>query len=416
MAVEATPPGGTRTHSATAAIRQASQVTGARFSYLLATAKVESNLNPNAAAKTSSAGGLFQFIDRTWLGTLKEAGPFLGYDRYADAITRTDDGRYVVNDPAMRGEIMALRQDATANALMAGVFTNSNAKQLTNNLGRAPTDGELYVAHFMGASGASRLIGMAESNPSGKAADAFPAAARANRSIFFDQSGRARSFAEVAKNLTNRYDVARARTPGMDAADATAATSTVTASTAFVPEAPNVARAYQIADTASRIPALRNNPQAMAQYVTQATAVQKPLPGESMFHNPYRSAQPRQAVSNTVANLWTNQNRTSQQDMARQMALELQGRTRLQGQTHQVQAQQVQAQQGQAQQHYPVQQQAAAQARYQPQPQSQPHQGQYQPQAVAQSDTRGTPGNGALGLFQDSAPDVRSLFTHGVRG
>ncbi len=68
----------------------------------------------------------------------------------------------------MRREIMALRQDPTANSLMAGVFTNSNAKQLTNNLGRAPTDGELYIAHFMGASGASRLIGSAESQSVGQ--------------------------------------------------------------------------------------------------------------------------------------------------------------------------------------------------------------------------------------------------------
>lgn len=412
MAVEATQSIGTRaTNSATAAIRQASQLTGARFSYLLATAKVESNLDPNAAAKTSSAGGLFQFIDRTWLGTLKEAGPYLGYDRYSNAITRTDDGRYVVSDPSMQREIMALRQDPVANSLMAGVFTNSNAKQLTNNLGRAPSDGELYVAHFMGASGASRLIGMAETNPSGKAADAFPVAARANRSIFFDQSGRARSFAEVARNLTNRYDVARARTPGIDTAEAMAAPST--ASTAFTPESPNAVRAQQVAEMASRIPALRNDPQAMAQYVTQATAAQKPVPGESMFHNPYRQTQRREAVSNTVANLWTNQGqaasgRTSQQEMARQMALELQGRTRPQGQTQQAQVQ------------YPVQPGYQTQSQYQPaqyQSGQTQYQVQYQPQNVAQSaDTRNAPNNGALGLFQDSAPDVRSLFTHGVRG
>lgn len=410
MAVEATQSIGTRaTHSATAAIRQASQLTGARFSYLLATAKVESNLNPNAAAKTSSAGGLFQFIDRTWLGTLKEAGPYLGYDRYADAITRTDDGRYVVNDPSMRREIMALRQDPVANSLMAGVFTNSNAKQLTNNLGRAPTDGELYVAHFMGASGASRLIGMAESNPSGKAADAFPVAARANRSIFFDQSGRARSFAEVARNLTGRYDVARARM-GTETAEAMTATPSAT-STSFTPESPSAVRAQQIAETASRIPALRNNPQAMAQYVTQAAAVQKPGQGESMFHNPYRATQRREAVSNTVANLWTNQgSRTSQQEMARQMALELEGKTRPQGQALQAQVRsQVQAQ-------YPAQPRYQTQQPQYPAAQT-PYQVQYQPQTVAQAaDTRSAPNNGALGLFQDAAPDVRSLFTHGVRG
>jgi len=363
MAVEATQPVGARNQSAMAAIRQAAQVTGASFSYLVATARVESNLNPSAAAKTSSAGGLFQFIDRTWLGTLKEAGPHLGYDRYSDAITRTEDGRYVINNPAMRDEIMALRQDPTANALMAGVFTNSNAKHLTNNLGRAPSDGELYLAHFMGATGASRLLSMAQSNPGGQAADAFPVAARANRSIFFDQSGRARSFSEVARNLTSRFDVAQARKSSAEAAQAMAAPQAATM--AFMPQM-----------------------QSVAQPQPSAAVAQRPQPAESMFHNPYRQAPRREAVSNTVAQLWTGRERTSQQDMARQMALELEGRTRPRADAPR-----------------PVQ----AEVRYAPQSAS-------QPQAVAQTREANTASNGALGLFQDAAPDVRSLFTHGVRG
>jgi soluble lytic murein transglycosylase-like protein len=43
----------------TGAIRQAARTTGADFKYLLATAQVESNLNPNAQAPTSSARGLW---------------------------------------------------------------------------------------------------------------------------------------------------------------------------------------------------------------------------------------------------------------------------------------------------------------------------------------------------------------------
>src|SRR6476646_11882530 len=52
----------------TGAIRDAARVTGAGFEYLLNTALRESNLNPSAKAKSSSATGLFQFIDQTWLG------------------------------------------------------------------------------------------------------------------------------------------------------------------------------------------------------------------------------------------------------------------------------------------------------------------------------------------------------------
>src|SRR3990172_1075348 len=102
----------------TGAIRQAARAVGASFSYLLATAKVESNFNPGAKAVTSSAQGLFQFIEQTWLTTMKEAGAALGYGRYADAIGRNRNGRMDVADPAMRAEILNLRHDPKANAAM----------------------------------------------------------------------------------------------------------------------------------------------------------------------------------------------------------------------------------------------------------------------------------------------------------
>src|ERR1700719_2354752 len=125
MAVQAsTPIGFGRAATAvTSAIRSAASATGTSFSYLLATAKIESDLDPNMTMKSSSATGLFQFIDQTWLGTMKQAGPALGYGAYANAISRNASGRYVVKDPQMRQEIMRLRNDPTANAMMAGVFT-----------------------------------------------------------------------------------------------------------------------------------------------------------------------------------------------------------------------------------------------------------------------------------------------------
>src|SRR6201995_5015215 len=82
-------------------IKQAANATGSSFEYLLATAKMESDFNPTAGAPTSSAHGLFQFIDQTWLGTVKEAGPQLGYGKYADGITRNSSGEYTVSDPDM---------------------------------------------------------------------------------------------------------------------------------------------------------------------------------------------------------------------------------------------------------------------------------------------------------------------------
>ena len=211
----------------TGAIRQASAVTGTSFNYLLATAQVESGLNPHAGASTSSARGLFQFIDQTWLGTMKQSGAELGYGRYAAAISRTASGHYQVTDPEMRSEILKLRNDPTANAVMAGAFTRANADTLSKKLGRAPSEGELYIAHFLGAGGAAKLISAANSNPDAKATQYFPVAASANSSIFFDRStGAPRTVAQVRNILTARYDVARGRSDPIQTAQVTTAPST----------------------------------------------------------------------------------------------------------------------------------------------------------------------------------------------
>src|ERR1700761_871689 len=108
------------------AIKQAATTTGTSFQYLLTTAKMESDFNPAASASTSSAGGLFQFIDQTWLGTVKEAGAQLGYGQYADAISKSSSGTYSVSDPAARSAILKLRDDPAASSAMAGVLTQSN--------------------------------------------------------------------------------------------------------------------------------------------------------------------------------------------------------------------------------------------------------------------------------------------------
>jgi hypothetical protein len=266
----------------TSAIRDAANATGASFNYLLATARVESGLDPNAAANTSSAGGLFQFIDQTWLATLKTAGSGLGYGRYAQAITQNDAGRYQVNDPTMRQAIMALRKDPTANAAMAGAFTQSNAQRLKQKIGRAPTDGELYMAHFFGAAGAGRLISLASSTPNASAASLFPNAAAANRSIFYDKQGSARSVSQVYDGLTRRFDVALA------------ASSKSMSATAL---APQTARTAQVASSTS---SRTVSPVAGAASVETAPAS---TPGPS-FRSLFSSTDQRGPLSSVVQDLW----------------------------------------------------------------------------------------------------------------
>ena len=192
------------------AIRDAAQTTGTSFEYLLTTAQIESNLNPAAQATTSSAKGLYQFIDQTWLATMKNAGPSLGFSRYAATIVQGPDGRYDVPAPAARAAIMRLRADPSVSATMAGAFARSNAAQLNAAIGRVPSEGELYIAHFLGSDGAAKLIGAASSQPDANAAAMFPQAAAANPSIFYDRAGRPIGAAAVYNKLTGRYDVARA--------------------------------------------------------------------------------------------------------------------------------------------------------------------------------------------------------------
>ena len=189
----------------TGAIRQAAQATGTGFSYLLATAKIESGLDPNIKSSTSSATGLFQFIEQTWLMTMKQSGAELGYGRYAGAIEKTASGRYIVSDPALRAEILNLRKDPTANAAMAGALTRHNAARLKARIGRDATEGELYMAHFLGAGGAARLIDAAANRPDASAAKLFPKAAAANRSIFYDKQGGARSVTGVYALLATKF-------------------------------------------------------------------------------------------------------------------------------------------------------------------------------------------------------------------
>jgi hypothetical protein len=193
----------------TGAIRQAAQSTGTSFEYLLTTAKIESNFNPSAQASTSSAKGLYQFIDQTWLGTMKQDGAALGLGRYADAITRTSDGRYAVSDPGMRTAILQLRSDPKASAMLAGALTRNNAALVSSSIRRQPSNGELYIAHFLGADGAGKLINGASKYPRRSAAAMFPHAAAANHTIFYDSAGRARSVGEVYGRLTRLFDSAR---------------------------------------------------------------------------------------------------------------------------------------------------------------------------------------------------------------
>lgn len=186
------------------AIAQASERSGVDFAYLLQQAKAESNFNPTAKAGTSSASGLYQFIERTWLGMVKEHGHEYGLGDLADKI----DSRFRVKDAKIKKEILALRNDPVVSAQMAAEFALDNEKTLNKLWGGEVGATELYLAHFLGAGGAASFLNARDENPLSPAADLFPKAARANRGVFYDpKTGKARSIEQVYQFFDKKFQI-----------------------------------------------------------------------------------------------------------------------------------------------------------------------------------------------------------------
>ncbi|MDP3869932.1 transglycosylase SLT domain-containing protein [Phenylobacterium sp.] len=163
-------------------ISEASRLTGESEQLMAKIAGRESGFNPHAANPKSTAKGLGQFIDSTWEAETKRVG-----------------GRYGITAATSRF-------DARASAIMMAEHAKENRRVLKHTLGRAATDGEVYVAHFMGAGGATGMIRNAEKNPTALAADIYPKEAAANKTIFFNSDGSKRSMREVYSGLTATAD------------------------------------------------------------------------------------------------------------------------------------------------------------------------------------------------------------------
>ena len=183
------------------AVRSAAGATGIDFGFLLKTARRESGFNPLAQAGASSAAGLFQFVEQTWLATLKRHGGAHGFARFS-ALVQEQGGRYsVTGGEEARRAVLDLRFDPHASAVMAAELASDHASYLRGRTGREPTGGELYAAHFLGPAGSARLIEAAQATPGISAAALFPQAAAANRGVFY-AGGLPVSVAQLHRNLS----------------------------------------------------------------------------------------------------------------------------------------------------------------------------------------------------------------------
>ncbi|MBX7200934.1 MAG: hypothetical protein K1X51_16300 [Rhodospirillaceae bacterium] len=195
-------------------LKTASAKSGVSFQYLLAKAAQESSLKTDATADTSSAAGLFQFTKGTWLEMMKRYGAQYGYGELVKKILTGASGKAQVADAAAESKILALREDPEASALMAAQYARDNASALHESLGRGVDAPDLYLAHFLGATGAGLLLAADKDDPDKAAASLMPAAAKANRSVFYDADGKSRTASEVVQLVRERFSAQMQRYAG----------------------------------------------------------------------------------------------------------------------------------------------------------------------------------------------------------
>ena len=159
-----------------------SKKAGMNPNIMLTMAAKESGMNPNAKAPTSTATGLYQFLNDTWRDVVKNYGSKYGLT------------------PAN-----ANRLNPEHSTLMAAEYLKQNLapiKQVKGNINAT----DAYLTHFLGPGGARKFL---SANPSAPSSIMGDGVVKANSSIFTD-GGRVRTVGEVyqvvAKQLKKTAD------------------------------------------------------------------------------------------------------------------------------------------------------------------------------------------------------------------
>jgi len=185
-------------------IRSASASTGVDFKFLLAQASLESGFQSDVRARRSSAAGLFQFTNQTWLEMMRAHGQKYGQGALASEITTQPNGKLGVEDKATEKQILDLRTDVELSAHMAAELTKTNATHLEKALGRKPGAADLHLSLLLGATGAVRFLKAHQSDAAASAAALVPAAARQNPTIFYDSGHTPKTVAAVYQRIEER--------------------------------------------------------------------------------------------------------------------------------------------------------------------------------------------------------------------
>ncbi len=183
-----------------AALAAATRSTGADPVLLRAIAWQESRFSHRAGNRQSTARGLMQFTEATWLEVVRDFGARHGLAREAASLsTDARTGAITTRRPRDLRHVLALRFNPRLSAIMAAERLGAERAALEAMLGRPAGPTDLYLTHLLGPAGGRRFLTELGRGPARPATEVLGAESiAANRGVFFDRStGRALSLAEV---------------------------------------------------------------------------------------------------------------------------------------------------------------------------------------------------------------------------
>jgi len=140
------------------AIKSAAQESGIDPHLLAAVAWRESRFDPDARSKRSSARGLLQFTEGTWLQAIRDYGARHGVGAYAAAVQTQKSGALAVPDASLRSDILQRRSDPVLSAELAAEAMRLQRAAMQDRLGRSVRSADLYLLHVLGPSGSARFL------------------------------------------------------------------------------------------------------------------------------------------------------------------------------------------------------------------------------------------------------------------
>ncbi len=195
------------------AVRHAAKVVGVDYGYMMELASAESGFDQGAAAETSSAKGLFQFTDDSWMTMLYLHGAKYGLGDIAKnvEVRKNRDDVIVsakINDPLIAHYALDLRSDPRINALMGAEFAKENKMLLEAAMPKRQVNRtDQYLAHFLGSGNAVGFLTKLKKSPEASAAASFPDAAASNKPVFYKPDGTARTLQEVYEVFDKKFDL-----------------------------------------------------------------------------------------------------------------------------------------------------------------------------------------------------------------